>query len=180
MKRDMLSPEEREEYDVLLAEAGYDDTGERRPSNEIGERMHLLLEDADQAGRGWATAVIRGDAVDGHLMRFKRWDKARNRQKIFVGGVIVPRAAVVGVRKQRSDGSEYWQQGLWRELTWEEVEQKVTEARSQVRSGQITVATAQKLLKLRERAPNTIGPFAACVLLGLDFDEYLAQEDDVA
>ena len=62
MDRRMLSAEERAEYDALLYEAGYDTDGQRRPSGEIGDRMHRLLADAVQAGRTWAGYVIDDDA----------------------------------------------------------------------------------------------------------------------
>lgn len=180
MKREDLSPEEREEYDDILAESGIDEYEQRRESQEIGPRMHSLLEDAYRAGRPWAGYVIEDDAEAGHLVRFKQWDKARRRIRVVAGDVIVPRAAVVGVRRRREDGSTYYQQSFWQELSWAEVEQKLTESTAQMNSAKINAATARRLLALRELAPTSTGPTTACLLLGLDFEAYLAGEQDIA
>lgn len=182
MTREYLSPEEREEYDALLVEAGFEPDGARRPSKEIGSRMQRLLEDALRAGRSWAGWVLADDAEAGHLSRWKRWDKSRNKVRMITpGGDIVPRSAVVGVRRRREDGiTPYYQQALWRELTWAEVEQKLDEAKAQRKSVDITAATAHRLLALRDRVPESTGPEAACVLLGVDMEAYLAGEQDIA
>lgn len=179
-KREHLAPEERVEYDELLAKAGLDKFGDALPSGQIGSRMHGLLLDAVQAGRGWASWILADDAEAGHLKRFNAWNKARKKIKTFFNGQIVPKAAVVGVTKKRDDGSSYWQQSLWQELTWSEIEQKLDEALNQRRSAAINASTARRLLALREKAPDSIGPGAACLALGIDFDEYLASEEDVA
>lgn len=181
MRREQLSPEERQEYDALLADAGLRGDGTRRESHEIGPRMHRLLQDALQAGRTWAGWTLADDAEAGHLARFKSWDKTRNRVRVFVGGNrIVPRSAVVGVLRRRDDGSMGHQQALYDELTWAELEQHLSLAQAQMSSARITVATAQRLLALREHAPTAIGPAQACVLLGLDMKAYLAGEQDIA
>lgn len=179
-RREDLSPEEREEYDLLIEEAGFDEDGTERPSGEIGERMHDLLVDADQAGRVWASYILRDDAEAGHLKRFNSWNKARKRKMVYFNGQIVPKAAVVGVRRKRDDGSTYHQQSLWELLTWAEVEQKLDEARSQKRSAAINETTAKRLLALRIKVPNSIGPLAACDALGIDLDEYLQSGEDAA
>lgn len=179
-KRKDLSPEERDEYDAIMAEAGYDDDGQRRPSGEIGPRMRELLEDALQAGRPWAQYILDDDTEYGHLTRFKRWDKDRNQQKVFVGDTVVQRAAVVGVKRKLDGDTREWQQSLWRELTWDEIEQKLKEGVMQQYSGKITATTARRLLSLRERVPESVGPEDACLELGLDFDEYLQSDDNEA
>lgn len=178
-RRKDLSPEEREEYDSIMAEAGYDESDQHRPSGEIGPRMRELLEQAVNAGRLWAQYVADDDAEYGHLKRFKDWDKERRKQKVFIDGVIVPRAAVVGVRRKVGDEFE-WVQSLWRELSWDEVEQKLKEAAIQQYSAKITATTARRLLSLRDRAPESVGPLEACQSLGIDFSEYLQGEGEAA
>ncbi|MGH8996029.1 MAG: hypothetical protein ACRDYB_08390 [Acidimicrobiales bacterium] len=182
MTRDYLSPDEREERDALFIDVGFELDGTRRPSPEIGPRMHHLLEDALQAGRSWAGWMLADDAAAGHLKRWEHWDKARNRVRVMTpAGEIVPRAAVVGVRRRTKDGtSAYYQQALWRELTWSEVEQKLDEARAQLKSARINATTADRLLALRDRLPDSAGPAAACLMLGLDLEAYLAGEQNIA
>lgn len=178
--REMLSPEEREEYDALLVEAGLDDNGLPRESAEIGPRMHDLLMDAAQAGRAWAGWVIRDDAEDGHLRRFKGWLKQEKRHKVLYDGVIVSRAAVRGITRKKDDGSTMHQLFEWRDMSWMDIEAQIAEASLRIRSERITISTARKLLALRDRAPGAATPAEAAKLLGLELDDYLLSEEAAA
>jgi hypothetical protein len=178
MDRRMLSTEERAEYDALLYEAGYDETGQRRPSGEIGDRMHRLLADAVQAGRTWAGYVIDDDARTGHVSRFKRWDKVRTPMEVNSQSVIVKRSAVMGVvRRDTETGAAYHQQALYVEMTWGELVGVLEGAQGRIASDRITVGICKKLLALKLRAPESIGPADACGRLGVDMYDYLASEE---
>lgn len=178
MDRKMLSQEEREEYDALLFEAGYDEAGGRRPSGEIGDRMHALLIDAVQAGRPWAGYVIDDDARRGHLARFKRWDKARHILTVNHESVIVPRAAVMGVkRRDPGTGEMVHQQALFAEMSWVELAGVMESAQGRIASDLITVGTCKKLLALALRCPGSSGPTEACERLGLDLHAYLVGDE---
>lgn len=176
MDRRMLSSEEREEYDALLQQAGYDDAGSRRPSGEIGDHMHELLVDAVRAGRTWAGYVVDDDARTGHLARFKRWDKVRHIIHVEHQSVIVPRAAVMGVKRRNVEtGAVYHQQVLFTEMSWDELIGTLDSAHARIASERITVDTCLKLLALKHRAPESLGPQDACDQLGLDMEEYLLE-----
>lgn len=178
MDRKMLSAEERAEYDALLYEAGYDETDRRRPSGEIGERMHQLLTDALQAGRVWAGYVIDDDARRGHLARFKRWDKANHVMNVNDGTVIVPRAAVMGIRRRDVEtGAIVHQQALFSEMTWDDLIGVLESAQGRIASDRITVGVCKKLLALKLRSPESVGPAEACELLGIDMQGYLVEDE---
>lgn len=178
MDRKHLSPEEREEYDALLYEAGYDESGDRRPSSEIGDRMHKLLGDAVQAGRIWAGYVVDDDACAGHLTRFKRWDKGRTLMEVNHQSVIVKRAAVMGVRRRDAEtGVIYHQQVIYPEMTWDELVGVMESAQVRIASDRITVGTCTKLLVLKMRCPESVGPADACAQLGIDMQSYLVSEE---
>lgn len=178
MDRRMLSTEERAEYDALLYEAGYDTDGQRRPSGEIGDRMHRLLADAVQAGRTWASYVIDDDARRGHVSRFKRWDKVRTPMEVNHQSVIVKRAAVMGVlRRDVETGAAYHQQALYADMTWGELVGVLEGAQGRIASDRITAGICKKLLALKLRAPDSMGPGDACGRLGVDMHSYLASEE---
>lgn len=171
----MLSPEERAEYNDLLSEAGYVD-GAHAPSSEVGQRMHDLLENAARAGRPWAEWVLRDDALAGHLSRFKQWDKAREKQMAFVGGAIVPIAAVRGVKRFDKTGRRYDQQAFWREMSWDDVRAVLNGSKLRIRAEQITVSVATRLLMLHMEQPDSAGPADACDQAGYEFDAFMAGE----
>lgn len=178
MDRKTLSAEERAEYDALLYEAGYDEYGQRRPSGEIGDRMHRLLVDAVQAGHAWASYVIDDDAQRGHVSRFKRWDKVRTPMQVNHQSVIVKRSAVMGVvRRDVETGAAYHQQALYADMTWSELVGVLEGAQGRIASDRITVGIGKKLLALKLRAPESIGPGDACERLGVDMYSYLASEE---
>lgn len=177
MDRRMLSVEERAEYDALLYKAGYDGTGNRRPSGEIGDRIHDLLTDALKAGRAWAGYVIGDDARAGHLARFKRWDKVRTLMEVNHQSVIVKRSAVMGVKRRDAEtGAVYHQQALYAEMAWSEVIDVMESAQVRIASDRITVGICVKFLALKLRCPDSIGPADACARLGIDMQEYLTEE----
>jgi hypothetical protein len=176
--RKHLSPEEREEYDALIYKAGYDESGNRRPSGEIGDRMHNLLRDAVKAGHSWARYVIDDDARQGHLSRFKRWDKVRAPMEVNHQSVIVKRSAVMGVKRRDAEtGALYHQLALYGEMTWPEVVGVMEASQVRIASERITVGTCTKLLALRLRCPDSSGPTDACTRLGLDMRDYLISEE---
>lgn len=180
MKEEYLSPDERAEYDALLADAGLDDNGQPHPSKEIGPRVHQRLLALAQTGSTWAKWILLDDAEAGHLKRFNDWLKARNKQRVITeSGDVVPKPAVVGVRRRHDDGTTFYQQSFWRDVTWAEVEQKLAEATATINAARITSYQARRLLRLRDRVPESTGPAAACLLLGIEVTAYIAGEQDL-
>jgi hypothetical protein len=108
--RNMLSVEERAEYDATVFEAGFDRAGKRRPSHEIGEHFHALLLDAIQAKRPWAQWVMDEDARAGHIRRFKAWDRTRQPVHTKDGERIVRVSRVQAVRRRDPETEAmFWQ-----------------------------------------------------------------------
>lgn len=178
--RDMLSPEEREEYDAVLIRAGLDDSGVPRVSEDIGPRMYEMLLEADRSGRRWASWVIRDDAATGHLRRFNAWWKRENRHKVLHEGRLYSRAAVRGVKRRKETGELKHQLEFWYDMSWMDLELQIAEASDRIASERIAISTARKLLALRDDAPYAASPREAAGQLGVDLDAYIAGEQDVA
>lgn len=182
MRREMLSPEERDEYDAVIEQAAFDDHGQRRSTGEAGQRLRELIEDADQAGRPWAQWVREDDQEAGHQKRLKAWIKARESIKVYdrSTGTLTRKPAEISVKHASADGSEAYQLTLWRQLDWAQVQEVLRSAQRRISSERINADTARKLLALREQAPESSGPLEACEMLDIDFDSYIASDEDEA
>lgn len=145
MKREMLSESERAEYDALLRDAGYDGD-KRRPSAEVGPRMHELLLDAVQAGREWARWVLTDDANAGHLSRFKRWARTRDVVSTPFGDRVVKRSAAMSVRRTDPEtGADFWQPTFWADMTHDDLVAVRTGSRSRIESERIILSIVAAL-----------------------------------
>jgi hypothetical protein len=173
-----LAPEERPEHAGLMAEAGYDETtGRVLPAHVIKQRLVRLLLDAEQAGRKWATYLMRDALANGLHAHWKSWDDAEKKLKFFMNGVIVPARAQRGVRRRTITGRVEHQRSFWREMSWAEVEQQIDDAEARIAAEGITKAIGFRLLKLRLEAPDSTGPGDACERTDRDFYEYLGLPD---
>lgn len=173
MNHEILTPEERAEYDALLYESGYDDQGNKRPSAEIGPWMHALLENAERAGRSWAGWVIADDVEVGHLSRFKRWDRVRQVVNTRHGDQVVLRSAVMAVQCQNAEtGKRYWQDTFWRDMGRAELMDVLLASRVRSESEEITQATAARLLRLLDETGCALVS-EALASIGMTIDEYL-------
>ena len=175
--RNMLSREERAEYDDLMWNARFHGDGKSRPSHEIAERMHDLLEDAIQAGRQWAQWVMDDDARAGHLRRSKKWDRVRRIILTRHGEKIVKRSAVMAVRRRNPEIQETgWFDAEWVDMATDELLQIITGARHRLESAKEAIATARRLLRLiDETGAETVGE--ALKQRGMSIDEYLLLND---
>lgn len=145
----MLSPEERAEYADLLAEAGYDEHGRQRPSDEIGERMHTLLLDAIQAGRTWAKWALAQDARAGHLKRFKDWAKQKQVVPMPDGDRIVRRSALMGVTfVDPETGERRWRMEKLAEMDRGQLDEVLAYAERRIRSNRVIANSGRRLLDL--------------------------------
>lgn len=151
----MLSSEERAEYEALLTEAGYDEHGKKRPSGEIAERMHRSLVDAVQAGRAWATWALGDDARAGHLKRFTAWESVRRIVHTRDGERIVTRRAVMALRQRDAETGEcYWRGEDLAEMVRGELEEVMLYARRRRHSDAVLMATVRRLLDLLEETAS--------------------------
>lgn len=175
MKREILSESERAEYDALMWDAGYDPAGKRRPSSEVGPRVHDLLLDAAKAGRPWATWVLEDDAAAAHLSRFKRWANSRITVTTPVGDRMVKRSAAMSVK--RSDpvtGADFWQPTFWADMTHADLLAVQSGARGRIESERITLSIVKALdAILTETGCTTVAE--ALAHKGTTIEAWLAQ-----
>jgi hypothetical protein len=165
--RNAWSPQERDEYEDLLAEVCNATTDTR-------ERLDLLeekLNDAQQAQRGWAYSVsaqCRRFGLGKEISRFQ----ARNRALVSFDGQLLSMPQVQSRRVQVAGEITYQREliVLW---TWKELLDKRGEAIRASDTYTAKVGHYDRLLALKERAPGTATPAEAADVLGIDLDEYL-------
>lgn len=171
INRAAWSPEERDEYDELLAQvvASTTDTTARL------DLMERLIQDAVQAHRFWASDVERAARRDGFAGEIKRYQD-RNRALVAseTGRVLnVPR--VQGTVGRREDGQTFHQRALIELWTWEQIATKRAEAIRAQRLYGDKVAHYDKLLALRDLCPDSATPADAARQLGINLDDWLGQ-----
>lgn len=175
--RNMLSSEERAEYDDLMYTARFYDDGKSRPSGEIGDRMHALLLDAVKANRPWAEWVLEDDVRAGHRLRSKKWDRVRRYVLTKKGEVIAKRSAVMAILRRHPITQEPgWFDTEWTDMDTDELLQVIAGARQRLESAKESVAIARRLLRLiDETGAETVGE--ALEQRGLSINEYLTLHD---
>jgi len=155
-----LTPEERDEFDELMYDAGLDSLGKPLPSEVIGERVVAALREAAyQAQRSWAGYLLDDILRAGALEHWKHWHKRREVIQIGEGGqtkpVTVTKAAAMGVRRRHAEtGRIYHQQTMWDDMDREALEQLVADATTRIGTEHRTIATARRLLALMDDAPG--------------------------
>jgi len=163
------SPEEREEYEVLLAEI-VDATKDSRERIDLLE--HRLL-DAVQAHRPWANEVDRACRRQGLGQEIRRFEDRRNTAFVSHDGALLSVPATQSRRVSTPDG-EVYQRELIQVWTWEEIEVKRVEAIRTRRTYDAHIEHYDRLLALRVRCPGSATPADAAKRLGIDLDVYLA------
>lgn len=165
--RNAWSPQERDEYEELLAEVCNATTDTR-------DRLDLLeekLNDAMQAHRPWAFSVAtqcRRFGLGKEISRFQD----RNRALVSFDGRLLSMPRVQS-RRVEVDGELTYQRELIVLWTWDELREKRREAIRATETYSAKVGHYDRLLALAEKAPGTATPAEAADVLGLDLDEYL-------
>lgn len=164
------SPEERDEYEALLAEIAAETTDTR----ERLDRFEHKLADAIQAHRPWATEVERACRRFGMGKELSRFE-ARNRALVSHDGRVLSLPAIQARRVTTTDGDVTYQRELIEVWTWQQIQDKRAEA---LRAGQTyteKVAHYDRLLALRVLAPESKTPREAAESAGLDLDDFLSK-----
>lgn len=175
MRHEHMTPDERAEYDALMYEAGYDETGKPRPSAEIGTRILALLDDAaDQAHREWAKSVREDLAASGALARWRKWNKTRTTIEVAGQTYVTTKAATIGIRRTDAAGRMFFQASFWDDLTRAELEQVIARSAKQIESEGSTIALARRLVALLDRVPEARTVADAARALGMTTSGYLA------
>lgn len=170
-----LSPEDKAQYDALMHEAGYTSDGQQRPSHEIKDKCEELLRKAVRDGKTWATYVLDADARDGHLKRFKRWDRQRQVVATRFGERVVKKSAVMSLKRRDDVGRLFYQGTFWDDMNAQDLMDIIGDATVRIESNRDLIATARRLLDLLEK---TGMPTVSLALerLGMELEEYLTGE----
>lgn len=172
--RNMLSNEERAEYDALVFEAGFDESGTRRPSHEIAERFHDLLLDAVQAKRPWAQWVLDEDARAGHLRRFKAWDRIRNPVQTKSGGKLIRLSRIQALRRRDPETEAlFWQDTDYEDMTAGDLDSVIDGMRGKISPLTHNLETALSLRTLVDGQPAGTKVRDVLAARGVTIDEYL-------
>lgn len=161
---------ERAEYEALLAEIA-------AQTNDSRERLDLFehkLLDAIQAHRPWASEVERACRRFGMGKEISRFE-GRNRALVAYDGRVLSLPAIQARRVKTASGEVAYQRELLQAWTWQQIEEKRTEALTAQRTYDDKVAHYDRLLSLRVMAPESTSPADAAEKLGLDLDEFLAK-----
>lgn len=137
-----------------------------------GERGAALIEalaEHEQAHHRWAAMALDKLANDGAQKALT--SRARSQSKIVVAFSTADamRSSRIGVRQK--DGS--FQQKLFKEVTWAELQAHIDMVAGQLQSLGMTIAVDRKVMKLREKFPKSVGPADACKQLGVSVDEFI-------
>lgn len=165
--RNAWSPQERDEYEELLAEVCNATTDTR-------ERLDLFeekLNDAQQAQRGWAYSVsqqCRRFGLGKEISRFQD----RNRALVSFDGRLLSMPRVQS-RRVEVNGELTYQRELIVLWTWDELRSKRAEAIRSSETYTAKVGHYDRLLALQDKAPGAATPAEAAEELAIDLDEYL-------
>jgi hypothetical protein len=161
------SPEERDEYDAMLAEivTSATDSGER------ADLMEAKMRDAIQAQRFWANDAEYHACRVGYLAQIKSYLK-RNRLLFSYEGLLISRPRVVGTKSVSESGETVHIQALIETLTFDE--QRLEYLR-QIRAYDENLALVDRLLALADMCPEASSPIDALKMLDLTVEDYLGE-----
>lgn len=170
INRAAWSPEERAEYDALLAEVV-------AASTKTAERLDLMdskITDAVQAHRPWATEVLRAARRSGFSAEIRR-HQDQHRVPVAYDGRVLSVPAVQARRVVDESGVAGYQRELIELWTWDELREKRREAVKAATTYTEKVAHYDRLLMLGELAPEAKSPAEAATALGVDLADWLGR-----
>ena len=170
INRAAWSPEERAEYDELLAEVV-------AATTRTDERLDLMdrkIIDAVQAHRPWASEVLLAARRSGFSKEIRNY---QNQQRVPVAydGRVLSVPAVQARRVVDESGAVAYQRGLIDYWTWEELKAKRAEAVQAATTYTEKIAHYDRLLMLGELAPGSATPAEAAAALGVDLADWLGR-----
>lgn len=165
-----LTHDETDELNAML-----DDVNARSgmSTGERGGALIALLHDAEQAHVGWASMALDELAEVGAQRLLKQRAKATSSTLVTFKDAATIRSMRVGIRSQRHNGAEFYEQKLFEDITWKELAEHIDSLRRQMKGLGITIATDKKLLKLKQQFPSSTGPGDACRRMGVTVEQYL-------
>jgi hypothetical protein len=167
-----LSPEERGEYAEMLDSAL---NGSRQADQPAIDRMESFMAQADRTGRDWPSLLYRYWQREGIRSALKAHAKSQSRALVAYNGNLITKDTRRGVtRWNPTAGREVWQQVLFEDMTWEELDQYRKRNAEQIESLRINEVMAVKLDALRVLAPESVGVKDACEQLGTSIETVLS------
>lgn len=169
--RNILSREERAEYDALLHDAAYEN-GEMVATNLVAGRAHVLLVNAEKAGRAWAEIVLDRALTQGLRAEVSRYRKRINvtTETDLLG--TRARTKVYSISESAPDGSTVWQPKLYEEMTLSDLDQLINGSEAQLDAIQHNRLAAKRLrAALVQTGKPTVGQ--ALIALGQSLEEAL-------
>lgn len=171
MTRHTWPSEDREDYDQLCHEAWQHSDSTRQRTEEFLRLLH----DAGQAHRLFAHDMLREAEFRGASSILKEWHKRTHRVAVAYNGELLTKSRAVGTVKVAADGLSYATQTLFDMLTFEQLQAKIVEYRRQVAAYRENIHICERLLSLRDLAPEAATPAEACQRLGTTVDDFLAE-----
>jgi hypothetical protein len=149
-------------------------------SPDSAERIAAFLSklhDAVQAHRQWAVLLDADIRRRGAGSEVSGYAKGRvPRLPVAYDGRLLTQDAVAGFKRTRGSGEQWVAQELVAMVTWDELRAKRAEQLAMEQAYGVKVAMYDKLLALRDMAPQAANPAEACTILGLSIDDYLGGE----
>ena len=105
----------------------------------------------------------------------KEWLKNESVVQVSHNGGLIGKATRVGRRVRSESGEVFWQQTLFRDMTWAQLDEWLSNIQSQLHSLGANVTIGRRLFELRDAAPDSIGPGDAAATLGTTIDAWLAE-----
>jgi len=167
-----LDPEEREEWDGMLADA-LEKSGGQSDQTAI-DFVESAIGQAERAGRLWPELLRRQWDREGMRVALVQYAKAQATVLVAHDGKLIGKTARRGVRVTAPSGRRVWQQTLFHQMTWPEFYQWRAINRNQIEALEINAGMAAKIADLHSQAPDSMGPQDACVALGTSLEEVLA------
>lgn len=168
----ILSPEEREEYDALLRDAAYE-KGRLVQSDLVASRAHALLIDAVKAGRSWAEIQLERALMDGIRGEVRRYVKRVNTTTETDALGSRSRPKVYSVPQENADGGVHWQPKLFEDMTLTDLDQVIKSSGAQIAAN---LHNKQAAIRLRDKIIATKAATVrdALAALGESLEEALA------
>lgn len=167
--RSAWDPRERDDYEDLLADVC-------NSSPHTPDRLDAFeakLADAMQAHRPWASDVARACQRFGMAKELKRF-LDRSRALVAFDGQLLSMPRMQS-RRVVVAGEPTFQRELIELWTWEQILDKRAEAIQAARTYTAKVNHYDRLLALRELAPDSTTPAEAADAIGIDLDDYLGK-----
>jgi hypothetical protein len=149
-------------------------------SPDSAERIAAFLEklhDAVQAHRQWAILLDSDIRRRGAGSEVSSYAKSRvPRLPVAYDGRVLTQDAIAGFKRTRAGGEKWVAQELVSMVPWDELKAKRAEQLAMEHAYGAKVAMYDKLLALRDLAPEAANPSEACTVLGMSLDDYLGGE----